>query len=559
MELFFDWCENLNEEKTEWRGDEHIVSIEIFQKEFSFASAKISLAASKRKLHNSAKIAIKKNGVFHTIFAGRLTGFPIGFRGSTVQIEMIAEPDDYQQQLIDFIKEKRVQNLHENADGLVEFDNLFYSEADFQNPTVLLEGSNNVFFWNAQTGKMSVSHIAKGSRCIEISPQQILQNSVKVRISREPYSEIDVSVSAKWYKHQQAAFDIFPLIAQQFRNNFVNSFTDIRADFAKITNCAYCNVHEINPNTMGCLTRYPMRSDDFFIGRKKYSFRRFYYGGNIIFNLNYTKRMHEVAHFKVKKNGGNQNVKRIHFELNDLQLPQRYPHWNAYNYYCAEDFALYKGYVWKCRTAHLSEKNFSEENWTRQKKIPDAIPDDSISSFFVSQRGRNALKYAAQKALALLNYSQRYVEVDFCVLLEDFYDISLDDEVILKNVSDYYSEIRGKIVRIQMTAACGKAYVKITAGCGPTESNAWEQVKNWIPEAAVEDENISIDDIVRSVEVINPPEQQMQLIQDFNGDSAAELQQNLERAATKIKVIMKPPNKAEAVHRDINIPDITIG
>lgn len=561
MELFFDWCESLTVEKKEWRGDEHIVSIEIFQKEFSFASAKILLAASKRKLQRFAKIAIKHNGNFYTIFSGRLTGFPIGFRGSTVQIEMIAEPDDYQQQLTDFIKQKQKQNLHKNSNELIEFDDLFYSTTDSQNPTVLLEGSNDIFFWNARTGKLSISHISKGTRCLQISASQILQNSIKMHMAREPYSEIEVSISAKWRKYQPVTLDIFPLIAQQFSNNLVNSFTDIRADFEKINNCTYCNVREINPNTMGCLTRYPLRSNEFFIEQKKYSFKRFYYDGNIIFNLNYTKRMQETVRFKLKKNSKNQHIKRIHFDLNSLQLPQKYPHWNAYTHYCVEDSIIHNEHIWKCKKDHFSEQNFDETNWIKIEKILDAIPDDSITSFFETIRGQNAIKYAAQKALALLNYSQRYIEVTFGVLLDEFFDISLDDEIVLKDIGDYYEEIHGKVIKLQMIAAHDKAYIKVTIGCGASENLDWEKLKNWIPTVAVEnsDEDIPLEEIVRSIEIINPPEQQHKLIQNFHGESISELQQSLANAATKVKVIMKSQSKVTTINREINLPDITIG
>lgn len=559
MEIFFDWCESLKEEKNEWRGDEHIVSLEIFQKEFSFSSAKITLVASKRKLQHFAKIAIKQNDKFHTIFSGRLTGFPLGFNGSTVQMEMIAEPDDYRQQLIDFIEQKPKQDLHKVTNEFVRVDDLFYANFDLENPTVFLEGSNDVFYWNPSNGKLSVSNISKGQRCLEISASQILRNSVKVHLSREPYSEIDVSVTANWIKYQHVTFDAFPLIAQQFENNFVNSFTDIRAAFAKIDNCTYCKIREINPNTAGCLTNYPLKSNDFSIGNKKYSFRRFYYDGNIIFNLNYSQKMVETAHFKVKTNAKNQHVKSVHFDLNELQLPRKYPHWNAYVYYCVDDIVLYGENIWKCETAHRSEKDFKSENWSKISKIPDAMPDDSQNSFFETIRGKNALKYAAQKALALLSYSRRYIEVDFCVLLSEFYDISLDDEVVLKNISEYMGEIHGKVIKIQLIASCKKAFIKVTLGCGLAENSSWEQIQNWFPEINIENENTSINDVVRSMEIINPPEQQLEMLRNFRGNSISELRENLRQMSTKIKVILKSQNNVTTVRRNINLPDITVG
>lgn len=559
MEIFFDWCNSLNEQKNEWRGDEHIVSLEFFQKEFSFSSAKITLVSSEKKLQRFAKIAIKQDNKFFVIFSGRLTGFPLGFSGSTVQIEMIAEPDNCHQQLIDFINQNPKQDLHKITNELIKIDDLFYANSNLDNPTVFLEGSNDIFYWNPSNGKLSISNITKGHRCLKISSSQILRNSVKVHLSREPYSEIDVSVTANWIKYQQLTFDIFPMIAQRFNNNFVNSFTDIRATFAKIDNCTYCNIREINPNTAGCLTNYQLKSKDFLIGNKKYSFRRFYYDGNIIFNLNYSQRMVETAHFKIKTNAKNQHVKSIHFDLNELQLPRKFPHWNAYTYYCADDIVLHDENIWKCKVSHRSEKDFDAGNWSKVAKIPDAMPDDSQSSFFETIRGKNALKYAAQKALALLRYSQRYVEIDFCVLLSEFYDISLDDEVVLKNASEYMKEIHGKVIKTQLVASYEKAFIKVTIGCGLTENSAWEQIQNWSPNVKIENENITINDVIRSIEIANPPEQQLEMLGNFRGNSISELRENLRQMSTKIKVILKSQNNVTTVRRDINLPDITVG
>ena len=135
MKLFFDWCESLSEEKTNWRGDEHIVSLQIFQKEMSFASAKIKFVATKNQMKKYAKIALKQGDKFHVLFAGRIIGFPVGLNSSPVQIEMIAEPENNQQQLNNFIENQSKQDLHNIYNELINIDNLFYSDSDLKNPT----------------------------------------------------------------------------------------------------------------------------------------------------------------------------------------------------------------------------------------------------------------------------------------------------------------------------------------------------------------------------------------------------------------------------------------
>lgn len=556
MEFIFTWCDSLSQ-PISWKEDEHIISLEIFQKEFSFASANISIVASDKKMRHYARVGLKKDGRIFPIFSGRVTSFPIGFRSNAVQIEMIAEPYDFHRQLMDFRMNSSKQDLHILQQNPIILDDLFYSDEDLKNPTVLLEGSNNIFYWNPSSEKLSLSHINRGSRQLEISPDQILQNSVKVRLAREPYSSISISLSANWIRYQHVAIDIFPWIAQQFQNKHVNSFTDIKANFTKIASSAYCNIREINPNTLGTITNYPTKSCDFSInyGKQKCSFKRFYYDGNIIFNLDYSHQMRETVHFKIKRNTKNIHTKHLNIELKNIQLPKKYQHWKSYVYYCESDFVLENGYTWKCTKSHQSTKEFETEYWEKQSKIPDALSCDSCTSFFATPRGQNSIKYAAQKALALLNYSQRYIEIEFSVQIKDFFDVSLDDEITLKNISNYCEEIHGKVIKKQLVATTKHSFIKVTIGCGKLlDMNV---LNNWIPKIDITP--MTSNDIVQSVEIINPPEQQIAALKKIDGHPLSELKQTLQKMTTKIKVIMKPENKVSLINRDINLPDITVG
>ena len=109
MQLKFSWL-NSFQMTDDWDQPEELIKLEITQKEWSFASAKITIARPKT-YHPFAKIGRVMEDRIETIFIGRVIQFPISSDGVTVNLELIAEPNDYQQQLIKFMKEDENQKM----------------------------------------------------------------------------------------------------------------------------------------------------------------------------------------------------------------------------------------------------------------------------------------------------------------------------------------------------------------------------------------------------------------------------------------------------------------
>ena len=100
MKFIFDWCQKFDEEKREWRNDAKVLSLEIFQRECCFASAKVSIFLTDTSSIFSKKYA--KIGVqlddsvskIDLLFSGRVVSFPIAFEKSCVKLELISEPNN---------------------------------------------------------------------------------------------------------------------------------------------------------------------------------------------------------------------------------------------------------------------------------------------------------------------------------------------------------------------------------------------------------------------------------------------------------------------------------
>mgnify|MGYP007069965686 CR=1 FL=1 len=111
MKFILDWSQNFYEEKIDWRGDEKEMSLEISQRECCFAVAKVFIfsnyADSSELLFSKkyAKIGVQLDENIPKVdllFSGRVVSFPVSFGKSCVQLELIAEPTDFQKQLSEF-------------------------------------------------------------------------------------------------------------------------------------------------------------------------------------------------------------------------------------------------------------------------------------------------------------------------------------------------------------------------------------------------------------------------------------------------------------------------
>jgi hypothetical protein len=585
MKLLFDWCDAFYEEKIVWRGDEDVISLEISQKECGFASARVSIKAkSVKKLLDKryAKIGIQSDEnekPMNLLFTGRLVAFPIGLGNSSLDLELIAEPDDYQMQLQHFSQQKNTQyksvNKHVLESQRIIFDDLFFSANDSCNPTVFLEGGNEIFYWDMKSGKLSLSHINRGVKNIDINGNEILQNSIKIRIAREPYRKINIKLSTSWIQYVSGIIDVFPMIAQKFNSHLVNSFANIKTGIENLYKISNKNgyslirgeIREINPNTTGILSDHPVISPDFFVQdddgspKKKVNFKRFYFDGKILFGWNYKQKRTEIVRASIvngKLPRGRE--KNLFLKLNSIQSPRQFPVWACFAYYRCGDKILHDNGIFECKEAHISDRNFEIEKWQLLKKTTNALIDDTKSSFFATDRGKNTIKYAVQKAVALMNYSSRYIEIDFCVDAKKFVFATINDQISIHDARFQENVISGKIIKTKFIANADQQIMKITMGCSENtlEENCFEKITGHSIDITEDDSRINPSDVVTNIEIKNSPEEQIAFLSQKTAKSIFELKNALKKCVTNIKLSLHPLNTTRVVAREVNLPDFNL-
>ncbi|MDR0631815.1 MAG: hypothetical protein LBF54_01025 [Holosporaceae bacterium] len=574
MKLIFDWSPSFYEEKNNWRGDEKIISLEIFQKECGFAAAKVSIGtkdADKLLNRKYAKIGVQNGDDVELLFSGRLVAFPVGFCGSTTELEFIAEPDDYQTKLSEFSSENfrcyRSIDNHAAMGDNIPFDDLFFSSRDLKNPTIFLEGSDKIFHWDMRDGQLSLSDVNRGRRNFDVNGNEILQNSIKVRIAREPYRVVNLRVSAGWIQHEYGIIDVIPMIAAKFASGVINSFTNIKSGIEKIFSArngyglAHCDIKEINPNVPGLGNGYPMLSPDFCVqkstDKQKVQFKRFYFGGKLILNWAYRQKRIEAVNVRIlNPSSPHGREKNLYLRLNAIQLPKKRPNWNNFTYYGRSEKIRHGEDVFECMTPHVSGENFEPDKWRFVEKIPDALKNDMSSSFFSTVRGKNAIKYAMQKAIALINYSSRNVEIDFCVEAKKFIFASLDDQITIHDGRFSGGRVSGKILRMRFTGRVDQKVIKFTIGCCAAKlSRSFDRLNSYGIDVSDDASTVNPSDIVQKIEIKNTPEEQIDVLSRTVARTSGELKDELRKHATKIRLFLHPLNTARVITREVTLPD----
>ncbi len=574
MKLIFDWCDSFGEKKSIWRKDEQMISMEISQKECGFAVAKVVIFTKHSNSYikkRYAKIGVQfADGRTEVLFSGRVVAFPSGFGSSSTEIELISEPSDYHQQLSDFCEKS--MNTYKQQDVQsqenYQFDDLFFSNDDLRNPTAFLEADNKLFYWNMKNGRLSLSDIHHGMETININGNEILQNSLKVRLSREPYKSVNVTISASWLQYESGYIDLLSMIAPHFDEGKINSFTNIKPALENLCKfhersgytLLFKDVYETNPS--GITGQYPLISPEFSVQGKKVRFKRFYFDGQLICGWQYKqKRTEHVSVRIVNDYAETGREKTLRFKLNALQLPKKYPTWQAYSYYENCDKVIFWGKVYRCTENHVSEQRFDVTKWTFIENVPDALPNDACRSFFSTIRGKNAIKYAIKRAIALMNYSQRYVEIDFCVNAEKYLlDATLANCVKISDARFQNGYIVGKIIKTKFIANAEHRLLKITIGCqsDAISQDVFEKLKELSIEIAEDKTPILPSDIVKNVEIQNTPAEQLAVIGNADVNNIYELKDVLNKHATKIKLTLHPQNTVREIVSEINLPDFTI-
>lgn len=360
------------------------------------------------------------------LFKGRIEGLPLKIQGDILSIEASAEPNNSRNQL------KKIAQTLKKAPY---WDDLFVDETspDFME---VLEARTSLWHWDRVTGELGLSDLFQGTKSLDVT-DIFFPESLTVTLSDLPLSQIDVSVKAEWVQQAEGEFNLYPRIAAIFPEGIINTLTreSFLAAWPKVGDqlgqsgyrVLESNLSFFSPQSTVELTFYPTLTPQLNFGPDKMGrFQRFWARGKLVLGWRYRQKRREKVIFSLKMS--TQLQESLRFRRQSLSF-------------------------------HLNSVDGG--------KSP-AIGDVSRSSFFLTERGRQAVEHAIERAKCYLAGQSRCLEITCELPFEKGHILSVDHNLILKDSRLPGGKVIGKVVEYKLTQT-GKtaiAWVRILASVG---------------------------------------------------------------------------------------------
>lgn len=560
--------------------EEEVLGIKIHHTEGGFPSAHVVIAETDKTpapLPTHATLFYKKNGGTKVLFKGRLIVPPLKQKDRALTFELTAEPEDALDLLT--LDQRPLKTLP-------SFDPLFVNPEHENDLDEILEGYTKLPHWNRE-GDFCFSDILKGSKTIELH-DHFDQKSLKTTMIRKPIDAVSVDIKAEWIQEFTGLLNLSSCIMNALSDRMISTLTPhyVRKHWWKAGHTLPQTAYQIaqaelipfDPFMGGVESRFPSLSAPFHIGdRYPVHLPRFWFVPHLVMCFHYRQKRSETVRFTLSSpftpHGKTPSLKKLHFTLQNIRKDVKTPVWQGETAYEATDCIQQDGKHYECQISHRSSPRFEEdtEYWCRIFKDQSPLGNQAASSYFLTPRGEESIRHAAERAHAHLTASARVIEVTFEVPFEQVEDIDCDTSVSITDARLKGGTIRGKVVAYTFLFKHGVAVAKIrlltTPPMGPASSislaNVWCKTPSGIllgspksktPILGIKDPHLlEGEDIFKQLKKVNGPDEQNALINGKAFSSLKEAEASLKNHPTHLSIELFPLNQQKRLHHDIQL------
>ncbi len=572
--------------------DEKVFSLEIRQREGGLATAQIVVKNPKVGLLGKAR---KLYGVIshnqELLFCGRVVGMPVHIEGEAVRLLLVAQPKDYHQQL---------QQLMQSLKVAPYWDELFVSSAAKERPLEVLEARSELYYCSRTSGKVSISDLFTGSQHINLAGN-FFRDSLQVRVAEAPLFEIDVELTAQWSQQGYGTFDATSQLLSQFPYGLISTYTgkDLESKWwkagEKIGRTGYwvdsSYLQEVSPPYTGVLNLYPKVSPKIWGPPSKKGdapqqvrLKRHWYQAELRLGWRYQQTRSELARFTLKH--ATQplmptSARKRRLRLRLQKVVGLSHSWRANHGYTAGFRVVYADKVYRCQRRHRSGNTFESQYWSYLGSGQHSDPQSHRPSFFTTDRGRQAIQHAIERAKAHLAASARAISIKVQAPFEILQAVTTDHCLTLEDDRLPGGQATGKVVSYRLCAEgnTGKRWVEVeigvSIGAGKTLSGAKEiptgsayvegnylqpgaELEDWqrqIPtQGVLYPSGLRPRDLVNEVEVSYQPDAQLQHLLHNQYPKSLNLKHTLLQKPTDLCLRLKDLSTEACLLHEIEIP-----
>lgn len=603
MSYYFAWVEadELFDPKQHCREDEKIFSLEIRQREGGLATAqivienpKVGLLGEARKLY--AMITYNQD----LLFKGRVVGMPIQIEGEAVRLLLVAQPKNYQQQLQALVQDLKVAPF---------WDELFVGAAEDKRPLEVLEARSALYYCSRTTGEVAISDIFTGSRHFNIEGKYF-RDSLQVHVGEAPLASVEVELSVEWSQCGYGTCDVTPQLMAEFPMGLISTYTghDLEAKWwrsgEKVGQTGYwvnsSYLQQIPAPNTGILNLYPkaspkvwMQPDKPWEAPKHVRFQRQWYAAELHLGWRYQQTRQEVAHFTLEHDTQclmPHTPRRRRLSLRLQKIIGESHAWCAGHKYTPGFRIVFADKIYRCIKQHRSTDQFEAKYWHCVGQGQHSDVQSKRASFFLTDRGVQAIQHAVERARAHLAASARAISIKVRAPFDSLLHITTDASLSLEDDRLPGRRVTGKVIAYRLFAEGkqGKQFIEVelgvAIGTGKTDQtspsptaksdyvevgftfDSWQktatdsgiEIASWQDQAPTKGilypTALTSRDFIQAIEIINDPDIQVQHLLHNQYPETLNLKQTLLEKPTDIRIKLLDLGTQPRLKHEIVIP-----
>jgi hypothetical protein len=421
--------------------DEVVLALKINQAEGEFARAEIEIENPGQGLLNPLRkkrcfISIENPdiGTPKLIFAGRILGYPSDTTQTTVTLQYIGQPENWESDQDTLLQLSKVAPF---------YNDLFVSADRRNDPAEILAGRTALLYWDRITNTVALSDIVESGTLFDLGEKPFF-DSVSFDIGDPPITSVNLNIETQWIQTAVGTVDAGEAIRAQFSSPVgaqVNTLTPYSFEDAYngvSLPTGYTEREKViapTANDFG-LAQSDLKSADVLVnatdfpfasggtaGQRVLSVPRVYYNTKLILDAVYQQKRRETANIVL----------------------------NA----VTQDFALKSNQV-KDVFVRIQNPTEAEQG---------SILDDAAPSFFydtvlgdLTTFGRECIEHGIARARAIVTKANRIIETTFQVDLREVIDLTVNDTVRFTDSRFPGGSIRGKVISYAFSISQGGGY-----------------------------------------------------------------------------------------------------
>ena len=496
--LYFAWV-NANElwnAAIHAREDAQLLRVDLQQQEGQAAELQVliknpgqGLLAPGRKTRAFLSYQAEGQTAVQLLFAGQVVGVAMLAGDRLATVTLTALPNQSVQLL---------QQLHNSLKVAPYWDDLFVIPSRREDPAQGLLAREAVYYWDKIQGTVALSGLFAGSQSLTLSGQ-FFQDSLTLAIGKPPLSAVKMTVVAEWVQRANGIANITKRVERAFPGQLVNSLSgeDLVARWpsaSKLINgqsgyqVEEASLVEYTPPA----NSYPTVSVPVQVAVDEYPYpvgvsnpggdsrevfvKRWWFKAKLALRWRYRQHRREELSFSLSHgvqglvpSGG--QVQAINVTLQEVLLDTVTALWQAGQSYSVDQKVRHGEFVYQCLLAHTADASFGNDQatnrWQQLAADGSALGAGWRASFFSTNRGRQAVHHAIERARVALAKSARVVRVTVKAAWSELQAVTLDHSVTISDARLPGGTVTGKVValRFYSDGDSGERWAEVTIAC----------------------------------------------------------------------------------------------